>query len=225
MTPEDRHSSIAIVLIDELARQLVKNYVPGYLMNRERLGIPLHKQLAYVLLSMEEDTLAVDFSGIEEMTTSVAEEIGPRLVEEFLRQRDGGRDVYLVYCNVSEDIARGLHGSMMDWLTRHPHYSRRFTTVAFHNRHDSQFVGHRFMGGEIPGALSEVLNVIYQLGEASSSRLQDHGIKAASRKLNALVNQYPWLVRKAQVALDADPRSWAYVYSPVVPTVSEPEVV
>ena len=212
------------VSVDEISAQLLNEYVRGYLMNRDRLGIPLRQHLARHLTTMEQrEVLAIDLNGIEEMTTSVAEEIGPKLFEEFLAHRGQGDEVYLVYCNVSEEIASGLEGAFRSWRSDlNP--ARRLTIVAFSNCQDGRFVAHRFIGEMVPDALREALDLIYSLGQASSSDLEAHGIKAASRKLNELYKQYPWLLQKSQKSVDAGPRAWAYFYSPpIVPAFAVQE--
>ena len=72
--------------VDQISVELLKDhYVRGYLMNRNRLGIPLRERLENRLKEMAKNqVLAIDLDGIQEMTTSVAEEIGPKLFEYFL---------------------------------------------------------------------------------------------------------------------------------------------
>ena len=210
---------IRLVSVDEISAQLLDEYVHGYLMNRDRLGVPLRKQLVNHLYAVTEgETLVVDCRGIEEMTTSVAEEIGPRLFEEFLAHRDQGNDVYLAYCNVSGEIASGLEGAFRTWQpSLDP--PRRMTIVVFGSCRDNRFTQHQFLGEVLPDALRDTLDLVYRLGQTNSSDLKTRGIKAASRKLNELSRQYPWLLRKVQRSLDAGPRAWAYFYSPVVPVL------
>jgi hypothetical protein len=214
---------IRLVSVDEISAELLDEYVNGYLMNRDRLGIPLRQQLVNHLCAMTEgETLVIDCRGIEEMTTSVAEEIGPRLFEEFLAHRDQGKDVYLVYCNVSSEIASGFEGAFRIWQPRLDP-PRRMTIVVFGSCQDNQFTQHQFLGEVVPDALRDTLDLIYRLGQTNSSELKTHGIKAASRKLNELSSQYPWLLRKVQRSLDAGPRAWAYFYSPIVPVLGSQE--
>lgn len=225
MTVRDKSiPEVTLVSVDQMSTQLLGEvYVSGYLMNRNRLGIPLRRCLMGHLTEMEErGALAVDFSGIREMTTSIAEEIGPNLFEEFLAHRMQDRNVYLTYCNVSGEIAGGLDGAFLSWQP-HLDSSKRFTVVAFGKRQDSRFAEHQFLGEVVPDALREALDQVYRLGQANSSDLEALGIKAASRKLNELFKQYPWLLRRSQKSLEVGPRAWAYFYSPVVPVFDAQE--
>lgn len=204
------------VRITDLLREEGIPFTPGYLMNRERLGIPLRHAIRGCLVSMDAKTLALDFTDIEEISISVAEEIGPKLFEDFLEYRNQNKEAYLVYCNLTQEIAEGLGRHFLHRDSRLD-TSVQFTMVAFQQCVNDQFTEHFFLGEAIPGALAEVLNLIYTLGEATSQSLEERGIKAASRKLNELVKQYPWLIWRNQQSVDTSARAWAYCYSPVVP--------
>ena len=117
MTVQDEPiPEVKLVSVGQISAQLLgEKYVSGYLMNQDRLGIPLRRRFEHHLTEMKKGTLAVDFSGIEEMTTSVAQEIGPNLFEEFLAHRMQNRDVFLAYCSVSDEIAAGLEGAFLSW--------------------------------------------------------------------------------------------------------------
>ena len=104
--------------VNDEAHQFLNGYVDGYLMNREKLGVPLRKKMVNILTTLNEETLIIDFSNIVEMTTSVSEEICPKLFKEFLDYRISNENVYIAYCNVSDDIARGLQGTLRDWKSR-----------------------------------------------------------------------------------------------------------
>lgn len=212
-----------LVAIPTILEKLSINFDPRYLMNRERLGIPLRKALVEQLYTMKVDTLAINMSGIEEMTTSVAEEIGPKLFQELIRYREQYREVYLTYCNVTEEIARGLDGTFKHWGTD-PESPGKLNIVVFSTFQDDVFSDHQFLGQEIPDALRNILDVIYNLGVVNSSGLEEQGVKAASRKLNELARYYPWLFHKFQRSLNEGSRAWAYFYSPIVPIAEKVEV-
>ncbi|MBC7876108.1 MAG: hypothetical protein H7Y59_02970 [Anaerolineales bacterium] len=215
---EIQDQKIEFVSVIEVLEKLPIKFSLGYLMNREKLGIPLRKALVEHLYAIDNSTLVINMAGVEEMTTSVAEEIGPILFQELIKRRLD-RDVYLTYCNVSEEIATGLDG-----IFKLPKFENQINTrqniVVFSTLQNEVFSGHQFLGQEIPTALKEILDVIYKFNVVSSSDLEEHGIKAASRKLTDLVKYYPWLFRKIQRALDIDSRAWAYFYSPIVPVLN-----
>lgn len=209
-----------LVTILDVLEELSIKVTPGYLMNRERLGIPLREALVDRLYTMQADTLAINMRGIEEMTTSVAEEIGPLLFQELINCREQQREVFLTYCNVAGQIARGLDGTFKN-MGADLESSKRLNVVIFSTFQDGIFSDHQFLGQEIPAALKEILDTIYNFGVVSSSDLEEQGIKAASRKLNELARYYPWLFRKLQRSLDTNSRAWAYFYSPIVPVTEK----
>lgn len=209
-----------LVIVPTVLEELGIKFAPGYLMNREKLGIPLRKALVKQLYAMQEDTLVVNMAGIEEMTTSVAEEIGPLLFQELIKYRQQDRKVFLTYCNVAEEIARGLDGTFKNWGSA-LETSEKLNAVVFSTFQDGKFANHQFLGQEIPAALRDILDAIYTLGVVNSSDLEEQGIKAASRKLNELAKYYPWLFCKVQKSLDTSSRAWAYFYAPIVPVVEK----
>jgi hypothetical protein len=213
---EAQYQKFKLISVTETLEQISPNFSSGYLMNRERLGIPLRKTLVKHLQSLENDTLAVDMAGVKEMTTSVAEEIGPLLFQELINYRTHHENVCLTYCNVNAEIARGLDG-IFRTIRLEEQINTRQNIVVFSEIHNNVFSGHQFLGQEIPTALKEILDVIYKFNVVSSSDLEEQGIKAASRKLTDLAKYYPWLFRKIQRTLDVDSRAWAYFYSPIVP--------
>src|SRR5688500_14958555 len=110
-TLDTYYQKVNLVTVTTILEEISIKFSPGYLMNREKLGIPLRKAIVGILHSMEDETLVINMAGIEEMTTSVAEEIGPVLFQEFIKYRIAHENVYLTYCNVSEEMARGLDGT------------------------------------------------------------------------------------------------------------------
>lgn len=215
---DTQYQGFKLVSALEILEKMSPNFSSGYLMNRETLGIPLRKELTKQLLSLENNTLAINMAGIKEMTTSVAEEIGPLLFQELIKHRANYENVYLTYCNVGDEIARGLDG-VFRTIKSNEQISIKQTIVVFSVFQDNKFSGHQFLGQEVPTALKEILDVVYKFNIVNSSTLEEQGIKAASKKLSDLTKYYPWLFRKIQRPLDVDSRAWAYFYSPIVPVI------
>jgi hypothetical protein len=215
---DTQYQDIRLISALEILEEMSPNFSSGYLMNRETLGIPLRKELTKQLHSLENNTLVINMAGVKEMTTSVAEEIGPLLFQELINHRVRYESVFLTYCNVSDDIARGLDG-VFKTIQGEELISIKQTIVVFSRFQDDKFLGHQFLGQEIPAALKETLDVIYKFNVVTSSTLEEQGIKAASKKLSDLAKYYPWLFRKIQKPLDVDSRAWAYFYSPIVSVI------
>lgn len=209
-----------LVSVPNILERLSINIAPGYLMNRERLGIPLREALVKQLHTMDEGTLAINMDGVEEMTSSVAEEIGPILLQELIKYRKQHREVFLTYCNVTGEIAKGLDGTFKNW-SADSNLSNKLNIVVFSNFQNNTFFNHQFLGQEIPAALKEILAIIYDYGVINSSDLEEQDIKAPSRKLHELAKYYPWLFYKFQQSLDSGSRAWAYFYSPIVPVAEK----
>lgn len=203
-----------LVSVTEVLEAIPINIANGYLMNRKTLGIPLRDALIQRLYSMDEGTLVINLDGIKEMTTSVAEEIGPILFREFMNYHENHQDIYLTYCNVADEMVRGLDGTFKNSAVDS---NVRQNVIIFSSLNNGFFSGYQLLGQEMPTALRDILDAIYKCNEVSSSDLEKQGIKAASRKLTELTNLYPWLFRKFQKSLSKDSRAWAYFYSPIVP--------
>ncbi len=207
-------TTIDIIAIQDVIRNDLRRSFTPYLMNREKLGAPLRSAIALHFQTLSFNTFVIDFTGIEEMSVSVADEIGPKLVEDFLLAREGRPEIYLAYSGLSQEIAREFE--TLSWQSdREP--DKSLSVVAFRGHGQNGFHNHLFVGKEIPTSLTQVLDLIYQLGEVNSQILETNGVKAASRKLNELARQYPWLFRKDQKSLDSGPKAWAYFYTTVVP--------
>ncbi len=213
-TIDNSATTIDVITIQDVIRNDLGHRFTPYLMNREKLGVPLRSTISSRFRSPSFDTFVVDFTGIEEMSVSVADEIGPKLVEDFLLIREVRPDIFLAYSGLSLEIIREFE--TLNWQSdREP--DKSLSIVAFRGHGQKGFHGHIFVGKEIPSSLTQVLDLVYKLGEANSQILEAHGVKAASRKLNELVRQYPWLFRKDQKSLDSGSKAWAYFYTTVVP--------
>lgn len=206
----------------DILKQISTDFSSGYLMNRQTLGIPLREELVRQLRSLDKETLVVNMAGVREMTTSVAEEIGPLLFQELITFRSKHDHVYLTYCNMNDEVIKGMDG-IFKAAKGFERFSIKPTMVAFSSFENGLFSGHKFIGLEIPTALKEILDVMYRFNVVTSSTLEEQGIKAASKKLTDLAKYYPWLFRKNQRPLDVDSRAWAYFYSPILPVLESEE--
>lgn len=222
MTYLDKHTApVCVASVQEILRgEGSVELVEGYLMNRRTVGTPLRIGLMRKLNELaQSSTLAVDLTGIIEMTTSVAEEIGPMLFRELVAYRDKGNEIFMTYSNASPEIANGLDAAFSSWPISSD-IDRRFTVVVFGRAGNGHFSDYQFVGKEVPEALRTILDLIYARGHALSSDIEQSGIKAASRKLNELYKQYPWLIRRVQRSVDTGSRAWAYFYYPIVATTA-----
>jgi hypothetical protein len=207
---------VITILRDELGMQDVS----GHLMSRDRLGIPLHQNLLNRLRGVKNDvTLVIDLEGVPEMTLSVADELGPLLFEDFLQHRQNRRNVYLAYCNLSNEIISGFSRVFRPEMPK-PKERVRLATVVFEQFDGVEFSGARFIGEPIPDALRSVLEIVYSNGEVTSADLEQLGIPAPSRKLNELYRQYEWLLRQERRTIG---NVWQNAYMPIVPMAVSPE--
>lgn len=180
----------------------------GFLMSRDVIGRPMKERFLECADRMLSDTLLIDFTGVSEISNSVAEEVGPIFFREFVECR-GNRDLYIVYINVCKEVANGL-GAAFEWINGQISEPDP-VAIAFQSESPTDGV---FILGKLPMALRATLLAIYEAeGESTSIALESIGIKAASKKLSDLVSSYPWLVRKEQRFLGSG--SWAYSYLPV----------
>jgi hypothetical protein len=186
----------------------------GYLMNRDRLGIPLRNALLAPLEKMQSGVLLVDLTDVHEMSHSVAEEIGPIFLQSFLEKRLNKPELFTAYINMQPEVIRGLRYAFEGYLDR-LRSDEKLVAIGFQDTSQNfEILGY------LPEALSALVDAIYKNGDAgmTSMDLEARGIKAASRKLNELGTQYSWLVAMAKIQrpAGADARTWAYQYSPIV---------
>jgi hypothetical protein len=183
----------------------------GYLMNRDKLGVPLRQKLLDSLDKMQSGLLLIDLTDVHEMSHSVAEEIGPIFLQEFIEKRIDRPDLFAVYINMEPEVAQGLRYAFIGYLNRLQN-DEKLVAIGFQNITQN----HEVLG-YLPEALSNLIDAIYtnEGFGMTSTELEARGIKAASRKLNELGTQYPWLIAKIQRPAGADARTWAYEYSPI----------
>ena len=211
-------------ILNILRNELSLSIQSGFLMSRDRLGIPLRNYIVKQLeLLKVEDTIVLDFQGIVEITTSVADEIGPILFDKYLDIFDAkshqGAEKFLVYCNLSRDVLNGLGSAMQSWANR-TGSSKKIVALGFEKLIEDKFSGFELLGESLPESQLEVLKEIYKSNEISSSELEKMDIKAASKKLNALAENYPWLFRRQKIRLLGTTKGWNYIYRPVVTATS-----
>lgn len=182
----------------------------GVLMNRNRVGIPLRTHLENIITENLHGKVVIvlDFAGIVDLSGSVAEEIGPKLFTAFQAHRVLEKDKYLVYDNLETEVGRELDA----WFTKYD-----LPTIGFTAGQMKEF---KLLGKPLPDALREVLLECYQNGPISSDDLRGR-FKAASKKLNEIVKSYPWLLWRYRVNSGDNPRTWAYLYYPILPNTKE----
>ena len=188
------------------------------LMNRNRLGIPIRNTLRTRLFKekVPDTVLVIDFTGIEESTSSVAEEIGPLFFRAFLQHRERIGSFYLAYGNLKAPLVEALDGAFLH-LIKKENTNDPLTCVGLLTFQNEFFAGHYFFGRKLPDAIKEVLDMVYEYGSMTSTEMEERGVKAASRKLNEICSQYPWLIRRHQQRIKGTEKGWTFVYSPVVP--------
>ena len=181
-------------------------YSAQYLMNRERVGIPLRHTLQEALFGLVEPaTLVIDFTGVKEMTGSVTEEIGPRLFGAFQNHRNVNPETYLIYDNLSQEIRKELDA----WFAKYGQ-----CIPAFPQKDDRTV--RPLIGALPPDNILEILEYCYAHGIVSSADLEQR-FSAASKKLTDVQNQYPWLLRRYGKVRGDTPRSWRYQFIPITP--------
>jgi hypothetical protein len=178
----------------------------GVLMNRNRVGIPLRTRLEKIITESLHGRVVIvlDFGGVEDLSGSVAEEIGPKLFTTFQAHRALEKDKYLIYDNLENEVRRELDA----WFTKYD-----LPTIGFTTGKMKEF---KLLGKQLPDALKELLLECYQNGPISSDDLNGR-FKAASKKLNEIVKSYPWLLWRYRVNSGNNPHTWAYLYHPILP--------
>lgn len=172
-----------------------------YLYDRPGLGVPLRQHLEQQLTLLPAGgVLAVDWHGITDLTTAVAEELGPRLLQTLLTLRATSRDLYLIHVTVAPAVARSLANMLTRAQLVAPAWTAGPPPTAL------------FLGAPLPPTLRQVLALLYA-GHATAAALTAAGVPAASRKLHELYRRYPHLVRRCRQR-GAGPRAWTYAYLP-----------
>ena len=180
------------------------NFSGRYLMNREHVGVPIRRALEDMFFALiGPAVLVVDLTGVEEMTGSAAEEIGPKLFGAVENHRNVCPEKYLVYDGLYLEIRKELDA----WFGK---YHR--CVPAFLSENDDTLP---IIGDLPPKNLQEVLEFCYRQGPVTSTELE-LTLPAATRKMTGLYKQYPWLVHRHKMSGDT-PKSWRYHFMPLTP--------
>ncbi len=184
----------------------------SYLMGRDDVGIPLRRLVEDELtLVSGRTTCILDFTAIKDISTSVAEELGP-MVSSFVSARSHfNAEIYLVYANLAADVRQGLDNE----------FNRRGQVAIAVKLDQPQqaniLTGIDFLGPPVPAPLQEVISHCYKYGGATSADLSSDSLATASKKLTEAFDKYPHLLYRIKVPGTSGPRSWQYVYYPVIP--------
>jgi hypothetical protein len=174
-------------------------------MNREHVGIPIRRALEDAFFSLPEPAvLVVDLTGVEEMTGSAAEEIGPKLFGAVENHRNVSPGKYLIYDHLAPEVRKELDA----WFGK---YSR-CVPAFLEEGEDVQPI----IGALPPRNLLDVLEFCYRNGRPVTSSEVEQTLPFATKKLTDVHKQYPWLLRRHRVSGDT-PRSWRYLFIPLVP--------
>ena len=214
---------VKVVRVRDIVRDHLGLGERDYLMNRQGLGIPL-RNFFYTWIKENRDpeaTLILDFADILESSSSVADELGPILFQEFLFYRETVQNtlgnLYFAYGNLSLELAEALERNFSGWSLSH-NLDFPIVGIGLLTLWNGTFQGHRFLGApQLPSSLIEILDLIYQHNGLTSNELKKLEVKAPSRKLNDIINRCPWLVRQTRIRLEEIEKGWTYVYSPILP--------
>lgn len=173
-----------------------------YLYDRPGLGVPLRQHLEQLLAALPAGgVLVIDWSGLTDLTTAIAEELGPGILRYLLARRESGQDIYLLHANVAPLIAQGLANILALAQLVSPAWTSCPNSAPL------------FLGAPLPPALRQVLTLLYA-GHSTAAALTVAGVPAPSRKLHEIQRRWPHLVRCQQHRGGANPRAWHYNYAP-----------
>jgi hypothetical protein len=187
-----------------------------YLMGRDVVGVPMRRRIEDAVISATGPTTCVlDFAGVDDISASVAEELGPILLQGTLTRGRPDSERYLVYSNLSHDARLGLDDVF-----------RRTGRVALSILADDQYgkpsegsgaaLRIDLLGPPVPKPLEDVVAHCYARGGITSSDIQDGSLAAASKKLTELYERYPGIVHRVKIYGASGARSWHYSYIPVI---------
>lgn len=99
--------------VHKVLQGMVEHFA-GILYDREKMGIPLRIEIERKLQSLPSgEVLVLDFSGIEDITASVADEIGPYFVLRLMNGDFGDR--FVVYKCGNNEISHALQLAFERW--------------------------------------------------------------------------------------------------------------
>lgn len=183
-----------------------------YLMGRESVGSPIRASVEAEITRgpTAPVTYLLDFSGIEDISASVAEELGPILFVSVLARSRPGAERYLIYVGLSHDVQLGLDELFKRSGRVAPCLSE---TTPFD---DELTMRLDLLGPALPPPTEAVIRLCYQESGITSHSLATVSLAAASKKLTEVFDRYPGLLHREKVHGTAGPRSWRYEYLPVV---------
>lgn len=184
----------------------------SFLMGRDKVGIPIRRLVEDKVARLYRPTTTVlNFAEIEDISASVAEELGPLLASFVSTRSHLNTELYLVYANLSADVRLGLD----DEFNRQGQVA---IAVEFDpNEPEIGFSEAKLLGPALSAPLQDIVYRCYKYGEATSADLANDSLAATSKKLTELCDRYPALLYRTKVTGTAGPRSWQYVYYPVIP--------
>lgn len=99
--------------VHKVMQGMVEHFT-GILYDREKMGVPLRFEIEKKLLSLPSGrVLVLDFSGIEDITPSVADEIGPYFVLRLMNGDFGDR--FVAYKSGNSEISHTLQLAFERW--------------------------------------------------------------------------------------------------------------
>jgi hypothetical protein len=207
--------SIVLNVLD-LYQKIPAGTLPGvsgkYLMGRDVVGIPIRRLVEDKLTQVSGPTTCIlNFFEIQDISASVAEELGPMLTSFVSARSHPNTEIYLVYANLSADVRLGLD----DEFKRRGHVA---IAVKLDQPEQANVLSSiDLLGPSLPAPLQEVVSHCYTYGEATSTGLASDSLAAASKKLTEVFEKYPHLLYRVKVTGASGPRSWQYVYYSVIP--------
>jgi len=191
-----------------------------YLMGRDIVGVPMRRYIEDASLDLSTpNTCVLDFTGVKDISASVAEELGPMLLTTFSARSYPDAERYLVYANLSRDARLGLD----DEFRRTGQAALAIIASDGHERARQPQPGVPpwidLLGPPMPRPLQDIVTQCYRQGRITSGDVAEGtSLGAASKKLTDLYERYPGVFHRVKVYGESGARSWQYVYYPVVPT-------
>lgn len=185
--------------IHKVAQEMVEHFT-GVLYDREKMGVPLRIEIEKKLQSLPSGgVLALDFSGIEDITPSVADEIGPYFVLRLMNGDFGDR--FIVYKCGNNEIAHALQLAFERWAGK----------IAALSLDEG-----RIYYGKLSPALEHTLNKVEEKATVTPSQLcetEGSTLNIWSNRLKSLYNLR--LVKRVEAPLERG-GGRQFLYSKVV---------
>lgn len=147
-------------------------------------------------------TLQLDFTGIQDCTWKAVQALSTELLMTARRAGAFIEDRRLLYINVGPDLQRALAAALHSATAP---LALPLASASF-----------RGVIGPLPEHLHALLSTLYSTPAGlTASELEELGVKAASRKLHALIDGWPEVVRRQQET-GRGVRAWTYRHLPVL---------